>query len=77
MATYVLVHGAWHTGREYEPVAATIKAAGHNVFTPTVKGNRPGDPRTVGLADAIQSIIAFLAENDLNDVVLVGHSYGV
>jgi pimeloyl-ACP methyl ester carboxylesterase len=76
MATYVLVHGAWHTGREYEPVAATIKAAGHNVFTPTVKGNRPGDPRTVGLADAIQSIIAFLAENDLNDVVLVGHSYG-
>ena len=30
----------------------------------------------VGLADAIQSIIAFLAENELNDVVLVGHSYG-
>ena len=27
MATYVLVHGAWHTGRGLEPVAASIAAA--------------------------------------------------
>ena len=29
MATYVLVHGAWHTGKELEPTAAPIRAAGH------------------------------------------------
>ena len=38
MSTYVLVHGAWHTGRELAPVAALIEAAGHKVFTPTIKG---------------------------------------
>jgi pimeloyl-ACP methyl ester carboxylesterase len=76
MSTYVLVHGAWHTGKELEPVAAFITAAGHRTFTPTIMGNRPGDPKTVGLADAIGSIVAYLVENDLKDVVLVGHSYG-
>jgi pimeloyl-ACP methyl ester carboxylesterase len=76
MRTYVLVHGAWHTGKELQAVATSIKAAGHKPFTPTIKGNRPGDPKTVGLDEAIQSMLAYLAENDLDDIVLVGHSYG-
>ena len=76
MGTYVLVHGAWHTGKELEPVAIPIKAAGHTVHTPTIKGNRPGDPKTVGLDEAIQSIVDYLNESNLNDIVLLGHSYG-
>ena len=76
MSTYVLVHGAWHTGAELEPVAATIRAAGHQVFTPTILGNRPGDAKTIGLAEAIQSIVDYLVETKLTDVILVGHSYG-
>ena len=76
MSTYVLVHGAWHTGKEFEPVAESIEAAGHKPFTPTIKGNRPQDPRNVGLTEAIQSIVDYLALNDLTDLVLVGHSYG-
>jgi pimeloyl-ACP methyl ester carboxylesterase len=76
MGTYVLVHGAWHTGRELEPVAESIAAAGHKAFTPTIKGNRPADPRNVGLAEAIESIVDYVALDDLEDLVLVGHSYG-
>ena len=76
MSTYVLVHGAWHTGAELEPVAAPIRAAGHTVHTPTIKGNRPGDAKTTGLQEAIQSIADYLAENNLKDVILLGHSYG-
>lgn len=76
MATYVLVHGAWHTGKELESTAAPIRAAGHQVHTPTIAGNKPGDKKTVGLADAIKSIADYLVENNLKDVVLVGHSYG-
>ena len=76
MSTYVLVHGAWHTGAELEPVASVIRAAGHQVFTPTIKGNRPGDARTTGLDEAIQSIVDYLAANNLKDVILLGHSYG-
>ena len=76
MSTYVLIHGAWHSGRELEPLARSIRAAGHEVFTPTVVGNGPGDSKAVGLADAIQSIADYLTENNLGDIVLVGHSYG-
>lgn len=76
MANYVLVHGAWHTGAELEPTAAPIRAAGHTVHTPTILGNRPGDKKTVGLAEAITSIVDYLREHDLKDVILVGHSYG-
>src|SRR3954470_21588631 len=76
MSTYVLIHAAWHSGEDYEPVASLIRAAGHLVFTPTMKGNRPGDPKTTGLEEAIQSIVDFISESKLEDVVLVGHSYG-
>jgi pimeloyl-ACP methyl ester carboxylesterase len=76
MGTYVLVHGAWHTGKELEPVAGAISAAGHKVYTPTIRGNRPGDPKTIGLEEAIRSIVDYLEENNLTDVVLLGHSYG-
>jgi pimeloyl-ACP methyl ester carboxylesterase len=76
MSTYVLVHGAWHTGAELEPVAAPIRAAGHTVHLPTIKGNRAGDAKSTGLDEAIQSIVDYLASNNLTDVVLMGHSYG-
>ena len=76
MTTYVLVHGAWHTGKELEPVANLIAAAGHGSLTPTIKGNGPTDPKNIGLAEAIQSIVDYLDVSGLTDIVLVGHSYG-
>ncbi|MEH2549177.1 pimeloyl-ACP methyl ester carboxylesterase [Bradyrhizobium sp. AZCC 2262] len=76
MAHYVLVHGAWHTGTELGPTAALIRAEGHQVYTPTIRGNRPGDSKTTGLAEAIESIVEYLDENNAKDVILVGHSYG-
>lgn len=76
MATYVLVHGAWHTGELFEDVAAPIRSAGHTVHCPTIAGNRPGDDKTIGLDAAIASIVSYLEENNLTDVILLGHSYG-
>lgn len=76
MAVYVLVHGAWHTGDLLEPVAAPIRAAGHEVHLPTIAGNLPGGSKDVGLDVAIGSIVDYLDEHDLRDVVLLGHSYG-
>jgi pimeloyl-ACP methyl ester carboxylesterase len=75
--TYVLIHGAWHTGHELEAVAGHIRNAGHHVHCPTVKGNHKGDDRAkVGLEDAIGSIVHYLETHKLTDVRLVGHSYG-
>ena len=36
MDTYVLVHGAWHTGHLLKQVADAIEAEGHKVYTPTL-----------------------------------------
>lgn len=75
--TYVLVHGAWHTGAELEATAAHLRAAGHAVHCPTMAGNRPGDDRaTTTLKDAAQSLVAYLVQHDLRQVRLVGHSWG-
>ncbi|CAM5423395.1 alpha/beta hydrolase [Eoetvoesiella caeni] len=75
--TYVIVHGAWHTGAEMEAVAEHIRSAGHTVHCPTIAGNREGDDRnTSGLEEAIASAVAYIESNDLSNVRLVGHSYG-
>lgn len=75
--TYVLVHGAWHTGAEMEDVARPLRAQGHEVHCPTAAGNRADDDRgRIGLADAVDSIASFIESRDLREVRLVGHSYG-
>ncbi|MEQ8344976.1 MAG: alpha/beta fold hydrolase [Sneathiellaceae bacterium] len=73
----VLVHGAWHDGSLWAEVAAPLRAAGHEVHTPTLAGNGPGEvDRTIGHAEAVQSAIDYVTGNDLSDFVLLGHSYG-
>lgn len=75
--TYVLVHGAWHTGDTLAATAKHLRARGHTVHCPTLPGNRPGDGTApLGLQDAIDGLVQFLESNDLKDVRLVGHSYG-
>ena len=75
--TYVLVHGAWHTGAEVEAVADHLRAAGHTVHCPTLAGNRTGDDRSrIGLEDGIASAVDYIEAKDLMHVRLVGHSYG-
>ena len=79
MATYVLVHGGGHGGWCYQKVARLLRAAGHEVYAPTMTG--VGD-RSHLLAPGIDldlhigDIVALLFYEDLHDVILVGHSYG-
>ncbi|MGR3803371.1 MAG: alpha/beta fold hydrolase [Marinibacterium profundimaris] len=75
MSTYVIVHGAWHDGSLFEETAAPIRAAGHQVHLPTLAGNRPGDAKSSGLDDAISSLVDYIGEHGLQNIVLVGHSY--
>ncbi|MDA9930172.1 alpha/beta hydrolase [Alphaproteobacteria bacterium] len=76
MDTYILIHGAWHEGALLEDTAKGIRSAGHQVHTPTLAGNGAGDNKQTGLAEAIDSVIAYITENHLKDAILVGHSYG-
>ena len=79
MATYVLVHGAWHGSWCWKRVRKALQAAGHEVFTPTLTGvgershlNSPG----VNLSTHIADVRNLIQWEELSDVILCGHSYG-
>ncbi|WP_413104031.1 alpha/beta fold hydrolase [Streptomyces sp. Inha503] len=78
MSTYLLVHGAWHSGRCWERVVPLLTAAGHRVLAPTLTGYGEtahlAGPE-VGLDTHVDDIVGLITEEDLTDVVLVGHSY--
>jgi pimeloyl-ACP methyl ester carboxylesterase len=74
----VLVHGGWHGGWCWQRVARYLRAAGHQVFTPTLTGL--GERAHLGagrvdLAMHIEDIARMLEAEELSDVILVGHSY--
>ena len=76
---FVLVHGAWHGGWCWKKVVPLLRAAGHEVFTPTLTGL--GErvhmlAPEINLTTHIDDVLGVLAYEDLCDVVLVGHSYG-
>ncbi len=79
MATFVLVHGAWHGGWCYRAVAKILRAAGHDVYTPTLTGCGERSHLTharINLDTHVQDIVNTIRWEDLDRVVLCGHSYG-
>ena len=61
--TFLLIHGAWHYGELWAPVAENLRMAGHEVHTPTVAGHtrdaRPGE-RDIGHAQGVNSIVEYI-----------------
>jgi pimeloyl-ACP methyl ester carboxylesterase len=79
MATFVVAHGAWSAGWAWKKMRPLMRAAGHELWTPTYTGL---GERThlahagVDLDTHIRDIAAVLEIEDLTDVILIGHSYG-
>lgn len=76
MSTFVLVHGSWHDGSAYEPVAGRLEDHGHEAYSPTIAGHGEGADKSVDHAECTRSIVDFIVDNGLEEVVLLGHSYG-
>jgi pimeloyl-ACP methyl ester carboxylesterase len=78
MATFVIVHGGWGGGWEWTPVARRLRQRGHEVFTPTLSGmgERAHIRCAITLEDHIRDVLAVLEFEQLDDVVLCGHSSG-
>jgi pimeloyl-ACP methyl ester carboxylesterase len=76
---FVLIHGAWMGGWCWRDVARLLRAAGHQVFTPTMTGLGERahllNP-SVRLSTFIDDACAVIESEELTDVVLVGHSFG-
>ena len=78
MATFVLVPGAWLGGWCWQRVTPLLRAAGHEVWTPTLTGLGEREhlgTRETGLATHTEDIVKVLEFEDLRDVRLLGHSY--
>ena len=78
MARFVLVPGAWLGAWAWRDVAGHLENAGHSVYPVTLTGMGErvhlarGD---VGLETAILDVLNVIRYNEIDDVVLVGHSF--
>jgi pimeloyl-ACP methyl ester carboxylesterase len=79
MATYVIVHGGWDGGWSWRAIARALQSAGHEVYTATLTGSGErvhlASPE-VDLSTHIMDVVNIFRYERLEDVVLVGTSYG-
>jgi pimeloyl-ACP methyl ester carboxylesterase len=76
--TYVLVHGGFHGSWAWKDVAFRLRALGHTVYTPTLTGlgERSHLMAIKPTLDIfIEDVAQVLRFEDLEDVILVGHSF--
>ncbi len=76
--TFVLVHGAWHGGWCWNAVAGRLRERGHTVHTPTQTGLGERAhllSKSITLDTFIDDIANVIKCEDLDDIVLVGHSF--
>lgn len=79
MSVYVLVHGGFMGGWVWRQVASYLRDSGHEVFAPTLTGlgerAHLASPE-INLDTHIQDIMGVIECEDLQQVILVGYSYG-
>lgn len=78
MTTFVLVPGAWLGGWVWNRLTPKLVQRGHRVYPITLTGM--GErvhliSEEVGIETAIQDVLNIVRYNDLDDIVLVGHSF--
>lgn len=78
-STFVIVHGAWGGSWDWRTVDSLLTARGHRVHRPDLTGlgkrTHLASP-DIGLAMHARDVINEILWEQLEDVVLVGHSYG-
>jgi len=77
--TFVLVHGAFHGGWCWARVRGLLEANGHRTFAPSQTGL--GDrshllSRDIDMDTFVLDITNLIESEELEDVILVGHSFG-
>jgi pimeloyl-ACP methyl ester carboxylesterase len=79
MANFVLVHGAWHGGWCYRDTARVLRMQGHTVITPTHTGvgeRAHQASESITLETHVRDVVGAIEAEELDDVILCGHSYG-
>ena len=79
MPDFVLVHGAWYGGWCCRYTANELRARGHVVVTPTLTGvgeRFHTSSEAITLETHIRDVVGCIEAEELDQVVLCGHSYG-
>ena len=77
MASFVLIHGAWHGGWCFDPVRDRLEAAGHRVIAPDLPGMGGTDEELAAVTLAgWADFVANLCRAEAEPVILAGHSRG-
>jgi len=77
--TFLFVHGAWHGGWCWAKTAQELRAKGHDTHAPTLTGlGEHAHLAHAGITpdSHVEDILAVIKWRELNDIILVGHSYG-
>ena len=78
-STYVIVHGAWGGAWQFKKTGEHLQKAGHTVYRPTMTGLGERHHlynNDVNLNTHITDVVNTILFENLNEVILVGHSYG-
>ncbi|WP_256208463.1 alpha/beta fold hydrolase [Paenibacillus sp. CF384] len=74
--TFVLVHGSWADAHFWNGVAAVLRSQGHIVYTPEYAGHGINSNKNVTHAMITKSVVDYIKQMQLQDFILVGHSFG-
>lgn len=77
--TFLVAHGAWSAGWSWKKMHPLMAAAGHRLITPTCTGLGERDHLanpSIDLQTHVQDLLGVIKYEQLNDIVLVAHSYG-
>src|SRR5262249_47531386 len=79
MTTYVLVHGGWGGAHGFKDVRRLLRSEQHEVSTPCLTGVGERihlSSPMVGLTTHIRDVVNHILYEDLDNIVLLGFSYG-
>ena len=76
--TFVLVHGAWHGAWCWAAVINQLEKLGERAYAVDLPGHGQhyADRSKITLQTYVDSVVRFIEERDLHNVVLAGHSLG-
>jgi pimeloyl-ACP methyl ester carboxylesterase len=75
---FLFIHGSWHGGWCWKKIAEKLNSPKYKIFTPTLLGmQKINDPltKTSGLKKHVKQITDLILKKNLDNVILVGHSY--
>ena len=77
--TVVIVHGAWGGSWAFKGVDSVLTGEGFNVYRPSLTGLGERvhlSDCEINLSTHIKDVVNLILYEDIDDIVLIGHSYG-